>query len=115
VRASSNQLYFGVEDVHAGEIEKRTDGGISTVCMIVPGISEFEPVAKPFFYTNVQIVTRDRARINHVNAQSRRAQPMMTSRYDLGPRLKKDAGLTVHVKSLAKRCAGEARRQKYKY
>ena len=93
-------LGLEVKDIHPAEVEKGTDRGISAVRVVTAGISEFQPVPKSLFDSNVDVVSGDRAGVDGVEADRWPAELVLGRRNDIGQGLQEDSGLAVHGQRL---------------
>ena len=89
-----------VKDIHSAEVEKGTDRGISAVRVVAAGISEFQPVPKSLFDSNIDVVSGDRAGADGVEADRWSAELVLGRRNDIGQWLQEDSGLAVHGQRL---------------
>jgi hypothetical protein len=97
-----NDLGLHIGDVHARKIEQRADCEVSAICVIVSGESQLKPVSEPLLDSDIEVVACHRSGVDNVETYHGLAKLVVRSGHHLGPRLKEDSRLAIHVKSLTK-------------
>jgi hypothetical protein len=71
--------------------------------VVAARVSEFQPVSKSLFNSNVDVVSGDGAGVDGVEADGWSAEFVRRRRDDISQWLQEDSGLTVHSQRLCSR------------